>query len=472
MWGNKSRLMKIILNRPTQRIYRHAVMVLVVHILGGAPFAWADGFRNPQQGTKAIGQGLAFIAQADDPSAIHFNPAGLVQLPGVHLSLGTQFIHTQTEFRSTGGIHIENDAGTVGIPPPAQIFLTAQLPLPANWLVRNLTFGLGMESLYGFANTYPKNGPFAGVVTEAQLPLLDIKPTMAFRLNDYIAIGLGADIFTFVSFLGEGQVEQRSIALGNIPGTTAGDELELNGKGTTAGMNASVLLTLLFNDHKQPLINVGFIWRSQAVLPLKGELLANGAFVANSSFSLRFPESYEFGLAVWPIRNHKLDWKVEVDLHYVRWQSLRNFDVTLSNGAVPPQPQRWDNAITIGAGTELNWLSPWQLTDWEIATRVGYTFSEKAVSDFSFNPSYTDANAHSISFGLGFICQGQAKFLGLIACGTTSQHAWLPTSFTVDLAYQIVFWESRTVTQSPFPGLNGRYDFRTHIGGITLSLGF
>ena len=168
-------------------------------------------------------------------------------------------------------------------------------------------------------------------MTKAQLPLIDIKPTIAFRLNDYMAIGLGADIFTFAKFLGEGQVEQHSIALGNIPGTTAGDELELNGKGTTAGMNASVLLTLLHNDHKQSLINFGFIWRSQAVLPLKGKLLANGNFVTNTSFSLRFPESYEFGVAVWPIRDHQLDWKVEADLQYVRWQSLRNFDVTLSD---------------------------------------------------------------------------------------------------------------------------------------------
>jgi len=43
--------------------------------------------------------------------------------------------------------------------------------------------------------------------------------------------------------------------------------------------------------------NVGFIWRSQAVLPLDGELLAKGTKVADASTQLRLPESFEGGLA-------------------------------------------------------------------------------------------------------------------------------------------------------------------------------
>jgi long-chain fatty acid transport protein len=38
--------------------------------------AAADGFRNPFQGAAAIAQGNAFTAQADDPTAIFYNPAG------------------------------------------------------------------------------------------------------------------------------------------------------------------------------------------------------------------------------------------------------------------------------------------------------------------------------------------------------------------------------------------------------------
>jgi long-chain fatty acid transport protein len=39
--------------------------------------ARADGYRNPFQGAAAIAQGNAFAAQADDPTAIYYNPAGM-----------------------------------------------------------------------------------------------------------------------------------------------------------------------------------------------------------------------------------------------------------------------------------------------------------------------------------------------------------------------------------------------------------
>ena len=47
-----------------------------------ASTALAAGFRLPEAGVKAMGMGFAFTAQADDPSAIYFNPAGLTQLEG------------------------------------------------------------------------------------------------------------------------------------------------------------------------------------------------------------------------------------------------------------------------------------------------------------------------------------------------------------------------------------------------------
>ncbi len=49
--------------------------------------AFSSGFFNGAQGAKAFSLGNAFVAQADDPSAIFFNPAGIVQLEGTQFSL-------------------------------------------------------------------------------------------------------------------------------------------------------------------------------------------------------------------------------------------------------------------------------------------------------------------------------------------------------------------------------------------------
>lgn len=46
-----------------------------------------SGFAIPEQGPKANAMGGAFVAQADDPTALYYNPAGIVQLEGTHFDL-------------------------------------------------------------------------------------------------------------------------------------------------------------------------------------------------------------------------------------------------------------------------------------------------------------------------------------------------------------------------------------------------
>ena len=165
----------------------------VVVLAGIAPSAWADGFRNPFQGAAANAQGAAFTAQADDPSAIHYNPAGMSQLPGIQLSVGTILVNSHTNFTSSVGTKVENrlEGGAVALPPPSHLFVTANLGAVGMPSLRNLTVGLGLQSLFGFANEYPEDGPFATVVTRAQLPLLLLKPTIAYKIDDRLAVGLG-----------------------------------------------------------------------------------------------------------------------------------------------------------------------------------------------------------------------------------------------------------------------------------------
>jgi long-chain fatty acid transport protein len=63
-----------------------AIVLLLVLALPSCLLA--NGFDIYEQSAKAVGLGGAFIAQADDPSAIFFNPAGIVQLEGTQLSVG------------------------------------------------------------------------------------------------------------------------------------------------------------------------------------------------------------------------------------------------------------------------------------------------------------------------------------------------------------------------------------------------
>ena len=57
-----------------------AAMVAVSLFCWCTSSSWAGGFALVQQGTAAMGQGNAFVAEANDASAIYYNPAGLNQL--------------------------------------------------------------------------------------------------------------------------------------------------------------------------------------------------------------------------------------------------------------------------------------------------------------------------------------------------------------------------------------------------------
>jgi long-chain fatty acid transport protein len=449
------------------------LVALSILFLFAAPtaVAYADGFRNPFQGAAAIAQGNAFAAQADDPTAIYYNPAGMTQLHGIQNSVGVQFVSVNVNYTSPTGVTTQNERPfPIGLPPPGQFFLTANMRDLGVRALGDLSLGLGFLNLYGFSLKYPENGPFASAVTRAQLPLLDIKPTAAYRLTDNLSVGLGADIFTFASFIGEGHAERQFVSAGGpVP---AGAHVEINGKGTTAGLNASVLYTLLRADNGKPRLNIAAIWRSQAVLPLNGAFLVNEAKATDTKSSILLPESYTVGVAWWQVRSDTHEWKMEFNLDWVRWQSIRNFDVQLSTGQMLESPQNWSNALTYAVGMEYKWLQPSWLSAWDVAVRGGYHHSATPVPDRNFVPTPPDADVHVLSVGAGFFCGESGRFLGLISCSAGSGGLMNRKSLGIDLAYQAVLFEQRTVTGSPNPATDGTYKTTNHIGSVTMRVNF
>jgi long-chain fatty acid transport protein len=81
----------------------------------------ADGFRNPFQSGSANAQGGAFSAQADDASAIYYNPAGMTQLSGLQYLVGLEFVSARVNFTNPSGATSHNDPGRpFGWPPPGK----------------------------------------------------------------------------------------------------------------------------------------------------------------------------------------------------------------------------------------------------------------------------------------------------------------------------------------------------------------
>ena len=457
----------------------HTACVMLA-VLAGAPNGQAQTPRIQGQGAAAAGMGNAFAAQADDASAIHYNPAGMTQLPGVEVMTGALFAGGTTNFTSsTTGQNTTGDrAGSVAWPPPSHLYITANMKDIGIAALEKWTAGVGVNVPFGSLTKYPDNAPFSASVIYNTLPLLDIKPTVAYKLNDYLSFGLGADIYTFSTLFGDGQLEIRSsTANGSPPGSA---RLEVNGSGTGAGFNASLMYTPFRNADGKPLANVGFIYRSQAVVPLSGQLLVNGTAVADAKANLVLPPIYAGGIALWPVRDQEREWKMELDVDYVGWKTFRNTTINLSNpvpalglGPAIPVQQNWKNAYNVMLGTEYKWLKMERLPEWEVAARAGYMNIQTQMPDQTFNPGIPSADQYIASFGLGLTCKEQGSFLGMTKCGNLGVGPAKPKSVGLDLAYQAVFYETRTITNSSInSGINGTYRTLLHAGSVTLRFNF
>jgi long-chain fatty acid transport protein len=442
---------------------------------------YGASFRILDQGAAAAGQSNAFTAQADDPSAIYYNPAGMVQLRGVQAYFGTTLLGGSTSYKNPAGQSARGDFnGSIAYPPPSNIYITANLKDigVATPILSNMAVGIGLNFPFGTLYRWPSNGPFATATTGAALQLLNIKPTLAYKISDRLALGVGLDIYTFSSLIGEGQYEQRLLSSGGSGLPPAGTPLEINGKDTALGFNVSAMYTPLVNADGKPLANIGVIYRSQAALHLGGEFRAGGALVSDASTTLVLPQVLTGGIALWPVRDRNREWKLEMDMDYTGWKSIRNLDLHLSPtlGTIP-FPQNYRSGYTIMIGTEHKWLHPDVLPNWEIALRGGYWHSQSPTPDSSFNPSVPDADNHSISVGLGFLCKEGGRFLGLFECGKSEKRLFMTHAIGLDLAYKALLYETRTVSGNANPvaipgSVNGTYQTTYHVGSINLRVNF
>src|SRR5437899_11332266 len=110
--------------RPTR------VLLLLALLLLAAPTCLLGiGSRIPNQDAEGIGRGNAFAATADNPSAIYYNPAGITQLEGQNVQIGSLFyLDVQADYISPSGEHLHNNSKTIAAPQLNYAFTPDNLP--------------------------------------------------------------------------------------------------------------------------------------------------------------------------------------------------------------------------------------------------------------------------------------------------------------------------------------------------------
>ena len=156
---------------------------LFLPFLLSASIAHGAGYYLPNQDAFATARGNAFVATADKPSAIHYNPAGLVQMDRPELSLGMYSIQLGKDV-SIGG----QDYGA------RNRWQFVPHLYYAHPVSDDLVFGLGINSPFGLGTKWGDNTPFRTVTTNGYLEFVSVTFATGYRINDHLSVGLGLSL--------------------------------------------------------------------------------------------------------------------------------------------------------------------------------------------------------------------------------------------------------------------------------------
>lgn len=399
--------------------------------------AGSGAFRLEVPDAEALGKGSAFVAQADNPSAIYYNPAGMTQLEGkLNLSLGASLIQPFTTYKNDSGN--ETDMRR-------QIFTIPNAYVVSNLGLENFAFGVGATSFWGLGTYWAEDSFSKYVATKSDYNTQDLMFAGAFKINDNISIGASAD---YVKSYVNKKKKINNIYLG---GTGDGD-FQLKGRDNSAwGYRLSTLYKLNKNH------SFGFMYRSPIDIKYKGKIYFDNVTGFGNSYETEItskstlPQSILLGYCYKPDDK----WRFEFDAEWMDWSSIQEEKIDYpseSNAARlnvlntgNPTPKDWHSTFSYALGAE------YKVND-ILKLRGGYFYHKTPIPQSNFDTSLPDATSNSVTVGAGIN---------------------LNKNTTLDFAYAAMFFDKRKIDNNIGAGsgasIDGKYSAFTNVYLLTLT---
>ncbi len=335
----------------------------------------AVGFRLPNQDPEGIARGNAFVATADNPSAIYYNPAGITQLEGQQVRVGIYAISTGVDYTSPTGQRFSPSSTPQPVPQLYYVNTLKDLPF---------SFGVGVYAPYGLSIDWGKDTSFRTLAEEGQLMFLTVNPVAAWKINDQLSIAAGPEI----------SYSQAEFKQGIF---VPGDEFHFKGDDVAYSFNAGIrwqpLEQLSFGVNYRYLTTMNYEGHAttypNSVPPPLPPIFAPAYFGrAAASASIRFPQSVAMGVSYRPTPK----WNFEVNADWTDWDNVNQIGIQ----GVPLPP--------IQLNYQSSWMYEFGVTrkfdgGWFVST--GYIWSENSSPDAGFQALIPDSNLHLGSLGFG-----------------------------------------------------------------------
>ena len=360
----------------------HSLLCVASILALSAPAVLALGFRIPDQSAEAIARGNAFAATADNPSAVYYNPAGIMQSEGLHSLLSVYAISLQNHVElAVKGHHDSFSNENLELQVAPDSYYTYRKKGSA------LGFGLGLYTPYGFGVEYADDTPFRKLAKRGRIVYSTLNPVVAWQITDTLAVSAGP---TF-------NYGQATFTRGII---SPGDEFKFKGDDIAYGFDAGIL----WNPHRMH--HFGLTYHSATSVDFNGytRIQTNPFTIRTPRGPLvipaidrrddahaifRIPQNVVLGYSFRPTE----DWNFEFNIDWTDWHALKTVTIKSSNPDIAV-PFNWQSSFMYEFGVTKKFSHG-------LRASAGYIYSENSVPNDSFNPGIPDANRHLFSVGIG-----------------------------------------------------------------------
>ena len=415
-----------------------AVITAMAGLVMFSSMCYATGFRLPEQDSKAMGMASAFVGQADNPSAVWYNPAGMIQLDGTRMSGGVVGIYPVLTHDNNTVNPGTTDVSERDIHMPFHLYATHRLN-------DRIAFGVGLNNPFGLTTDWAPTSSTKYVATFTKVVTTEVNPNIAYKLNDNLSAAFG------IAYVHLRATLEKTIRF-VIPPPPAlvdlGDHnFRLSGDGDGWGFNAAVKYKV------SDAVSTGLSYRSRVKVDLDGTADLTGGPAATSaagSTSITLPDLVQLGVS-WKA-SEKLT--VNADLDYTLWSTYDRIVVTSSNPLFnATEEKQWHDVWCLRIGGEYKLSDEWKL-------RAGYLYDKNPVPESHFETRTPDSDRQGLSIGTGYT-KGK---------------------MTIDLAYMYLLFNNRTISDSqadddanpltPANPLNGTYKSQAQLAGVTIGYKF
>lgn len=350
-----------------RQVKKVSLAICIASVLGATGHtAQASGFAVPEISILGLGTSNAVVANTKDLGAIPYNPAAAAFHPGATLTGGLMLVAPSLEVTTASGNHESQGEDVIPIPMLQGTYAISDV----------ITLGLGINAPLGLeteweTTTFPgfaAVGAAAGHPTSSKIELVDISPTLAFRIGPHTAIAAGLDYYYVKT----------------VEFSAAG--LASEGDGDGWGWNASLI-------HEQGPWGFGLAYRSQVDADIEGSsrILLGGSAGLVSPATAEIPLPWRAQAGVRYQATDQL--AVEFDITRTGWSSFDTLVINNGFGGVTSTNNWKDaNAYRLG-GTYM--LTP------RTQLRFGYTYDKTPQPRGFFSARIPDNDRHLFSVGLG-----------------------------------------------------------------------